>query len=96
MQRKKVRTVLVKVSSISNNMFRKSDPSLEWLMIHNISQIYKDIREQESEESTELILNLCANLKSKNTSFSSPIIPNISIQQPTTPLDPKTLPKDLK
>ena len=28
MQSKKVRTLLVKVSSISNNMFRKSDPSL--------------------------------------------------------------------
>ena len=52
--------------------------------------------EQESEEATELIINLRANLKSNNTSLSSPITPNISIQHPTMPLDPKTSPKDLK
>ena len=58
--------------------------------------MYRYIREQKSEESTELILNLRANLNSKNTSSSSPITPKISIQQPTMPLDPKTVPKDLK
>ena len=58
--------------------------------------MYRDIREQESEETIELILNLRANLTSKNTSSSSPITPKISIQQPTIPLDPKTVPKDLK
>ena len=56
----------------------------------------RDIREQESEEAAELILNIRANLNSNNTSISSPITPKISIQQPTMPLDPKTLPEDLK
>ena len=65
-------------------------------MFHKIAQMYRNLRKQESEEATELILNLCANLNSKNTSSSSPITPKISIQQPTMPLDPKTVPKDLK
>ena len=42
------------------------------------------------------MINLCVNLNSNNTSFSSPITPNILIQQPTMILDPKTVPKDLK
>ena len=33
-QRKKSRTGLVKVSSISNNRSRQSDPRLAWLMFH--------------------------------------------------------------
>ena len=49
MQRKKSRTVLVKVSSISNNRARQSDPRLAWLIFHKIAQMYRDIREQESE-----------------------------------------------
>ena len=57
-QMKKSRTGLVKVSSISNNRSRKSDPSLAWLMFHKIAQMYRDIRQQESEEATGLILNL--------------------------------------
>ena len=44
-QRKKRRTVLVKVSSISNNRLRQSDTKLAWMMFHKISQIYRDIRE---------------------------------------------------
>ena len=95
-QRKKSKTGLVKVSSISNNRARQSDPRLAWLMFHNISQMYRDIMEQESEEAKELILNLRANLNSNNTTSSSLITPKISIQQPTMPLDPKTVPKDLK
>ena len=58
-------------------------------MFYNISQIYRDIREQESEEATELILNLFANINSNNTSLLSPITPKISIQQPKMPLDTK-------
>ena len=69
-QSKKSRTGLVKVSSISNNRARQSDPRLAWLMFHKIAQMYRDIREQESEEATELILHLCANLNSKNTTSS--------------------------
>ena len=65
-------------------------------MYHKIAQMYRDIREQESEEATELILNLRANLNSKNTTLSSPRTPKILIQQPTMPLDPKIVPKDLK
>ena len=84
------------MSSIRKNIVRQSDPRLAWLMFDNIAQMYIDIREQESEEATELILNLCANINSNNSSLSSPITPNISIQQPTMPLDPKTVPKDLK
>ena len=84
------------MSSINNNIARQSDPRIAWLMFHKIAQMYRDIREQESEESTELILNLRVNLNLKNTSLSSPITPKISIEQPKTPLDPKTLPKDLK
>ena len=65
-------------------------------MFHKIAQMYRDIKEQESEEAIELILNLRANLNSNNTSLSSPITPKISIQQPTMPLDPKTVPEDIK
>ena len=86
----------MKVSIISNNRARQSDPRLAWLMFHKIAHMYRDIRKQESEETTELILNLCVNLNSNNTSFSSPITPKILIQQPTMILDPKTVPKDLK
>ena len=95
-QSKKNRTVLLKFSIIHNNRVRQSDSRLAWLMFHKIAQMYRYIREQESEEATEQILNLRANLNSKNTSFSSPITPKISIQQPTMPLDPKTVPEDLK
>ena len=95
-QGKKSRKGLVKMSSISNNRARQSDPRLAWLMFHKIAQMYRDIREQESEEATELILNLRANLNSNNTSSSSPITPKISIQQPTMPLDPKKYPKTSK
>ena len=49
-QRKNIGTVLVKLSSIRNNRARQSDPSLAWLMFHQIAQIYRDIRKQESEE----------------------------------------------
>ena len=58
--------------------------------------MYRDIKEQESEKSTEPILNLCTNLNSNNISSSSPITLKISIQQPTMPLDPKNVPEDLK
>ena len=95
-QRKNSRTGLVKVSRISNNRARQSDPRLAWLMFHKIAQINRDIREQESEEATELILNLHANLKSNNTTLSLHRTPKISIQKPTMPLDPKIVPKDLK
>ena len=43
-QRKKIRTGLVKVSSISNIRSRQSDPRLAWLMFHKIAQMYRDIR----------------------------------------------------
>ena len=36
-QRNKIRTGLVKVSSISNNILSQSDPRLAWLMFHNIA-----------------------------------------------------------
>ena len=52
--------------------------------------------EQEIEEVTELILNLCVKLNSNNSSFLSPIRTNISIQEPTFTLEPKKVPKDLK
>ena len=65
-------------------------------MFHKIAQMYRDIREQESEEATELILNLCDKFNSNNTTFSSPRTPNISVEQPTMTLDPKSVPEDLK
>ena len=65
-QRKNIRTGLAKVSSIGNNRERQSDPRLVWLMFHKISQMYRYIREQESEEATEMILNLHAKLNSNN------------------------------
>ena len=46
-------------------------------MFYKIAQMYRDIREQEIKEATELILNICANLNSKNTSLPSPITPKI-------------------
>ena len=58
-------------------------------MFHKIDHMYRDIREQESEEATELILNIRANLNSKNKSSSSLITPMIPIKQPTMPLEPK-------
>ena len=45
-QGKKSRTVLLKVSIISNNRLRHSYPRLAWLMFHNIYQMYRDIREK--------------------------------------------------
>ena len=65
-------------------------------MFHKIAQMYRDIKKQEKEESTSMIINICANLNSKNTSLLSPKTHNITIQQPTIPFDLKTLPKDLK
>ena len=62
-------------------------------MFHQIAQMYRDIREQESEEATELILNICDKFNSNNTTLSSPITPNISTEQPTMPLEPKTVAK---
>ena len=88
MQREESRTVSVKVSSIRNNRARQSDTSIACRVFHKIDQMYRDIREQEIEEATELIINIRANLDSNNTSSSSPIISYISIQQPTMPLDP--------
>ena len=67
-QSKKGRTGLLNVSSISNNRAGQSDPRLTCLMFHMIAQMYRDIREQEIEEATELILNIRANLDSNNTS----------------------------
>ena len=66
------------------------------MMFHKISQMYRYIREQESEEATELILNLRAKLNLNNTSLSKHITPQISIQHTEMPLDPKTVPKYLK
>ena len=95
-QRKEIRTGLMKVSSIRNKIARQNDTRLAWLMFHQIAQMYRDIMEQEIEEAIELILNICVNLNSKNTSSSSPITRKISIQQPTMHLDPKTVTKYLK
>ena len=88
-QSKKIRTILVKVSSISNNRARQSYPMLSWLMFHKISQMYRDIRAQEIEEATELILNIRDQFNSNNTTVSSPRTPNLLIEQPKMPLDPK-------
>ena len=95
-QSKKSITGLVKVSSISNNRSEQSDTRLACMMFRKIAQMYRDIRKQESEEATELILNIFANLNSNSTTLSKRIIPKILIQQPTMPLDPKTVSKDLK
>ena len=65
-------------------------------MFHKIAQMYRYIRQQESEEATELILNLCDEFNSNNTTVSPPRTPNISIEQPKMSLDPKSLPEDLK
>ena len=76
-QKKKSITGLAKDSIISSNRARQSDPRLAWIMIHKIAQMYSDIQEQESEEATELIINLHTNLNSNHTSSSSPITPKI-------------------
>ena len=44
-QRKNSRIGLVKVSSISNNISRQSDPRIAWMMFHKIDHMYRDIRE---------------------------------------------------
>ena len=74
----------------------KHHPRLAWLMFHNIAHMYRNIRQQESEEAMELILNLRDKFKINNTTVSSPRTPNLSIEQPKMPLDPKTVPEDLK
>ena len=84
------------MSSIINRKVRQSYPSLAWLMFHNISQIYRDIRQQESEEATELIINLRDKFKINSITVSSPRTPNLLIEQPTRPLDQKTVTEDLK
>ena len=38
-------------------------------MFHKIAQMYRDIKKQEKEESTSLIINICANLNSKKSSL---------------------------
>ena len=43
-QRKKSRTGLVKVSSISNKRSRQIDPRLAWLIFLIITQMYRDFR----------------------------------------------------
>ena len=58
--------------------------------------MHRDIRQQESEEATELILNLRDKFKINNTTVSSPRTPNLSIEQPKMPLDSKTVPEDLR
>ena len=68
---------------------------LAWMMFHEIDQMYRYIREHES-EAPELILNILANLNLNKTSLLSPITPKISIKKPTMPLDPKTVTEDLK
>ena len=50
------------MSIIINKRARQIDSNLAYLMFYKIAQMYRDIREQESEEATELILNLRANL----------------------------------
>ena len=65
-------------------------------MFHKIAQMYRYIRQQESEEATELILNLRDEFNLNNTTVSSPRTPNLSIEQLTMLLDPKSVPKDLK
>ena len=49
-KRKKSKTGLVKVSRIINNRSRQSDPRLAWMMFHRIAYMYRNIKEQESEE----------------------------------------------
>ena len=44
-QRNKIITGLVKVSSISNNRARHSDPRVAWLVFHNIAKMYRYIIE---------------------------------------------------
>ena len=48
-QRKNTRTGLVKVSIIINKRARQIDSNLAYLMFYKIAQMYRDIREQESE-----------------------------------------------
>ena len=67
----------MKVSIISNNRARQSDPRIARMVFHKIAQMYRDIREKESEEATELILNIRVSLNSNNKSLSSPIITKI-------------------
>ena len=73
------------MSSISNDRVRQSDTRLAWLMFHKIAQMYRDIRQQESEEETKLIINLRDKFNSNNTTVLSPRTPNLSIEQPTMP-----------
>ena len=44
----KIRTGLIKFSSLSNNRAKQSDPRLYWIMFHKIAHMYRDIRKQEN------------------------------------------------
>ena len=70
MQRKKSKTVLVKVSIIQDSRARQSYTSIAWMMFHKIAHMYRYIRKQESEEATLLIIHLRANLNTNDTPLS--------------------------
>ena len=46
-QSNNIRTGLIKVSSLSNNRSKQSDPRLDWIMFQNIAHMYRDIIKQE-------------------------------------------------
>ena len=54
-QRKKSRTGLIKISSLSNNGPKQSDPGIAFIMFHKIANMYRDITKQETVQALLLI-----------------------------------------
>ena len=96
-QRKNSRTVLIKVSSLSNNRSNQSNPSLDWIMFHKIAHMYRDIGKKETVKAALLIQGLHVNFNSTKDVGASPATLNLSMPpQPKIPLDPTTVPEYLK
>ena len=57
-QKIRSRTGLLKVSSLSNTRASHNDTILAWIMLHNISNMYRDLKHQEILQALLSIQNL--------------------------------------
>ena len=71
----KSRTGLIKVSNLSNNISKQSDPRLAWIMFHKVAHIYRDITKQETVQALIIIQGLHVNLESTKDTGMSPETP---------------------
>ena len=74
-QRKKIRTGLIKVSSLSDKISMQSDPRIFWIMFHKIDNMYGDIGK--TVQASLLIQGLHVNFGSIKAAGTPPSTPNI-------------------